>query len=38
MCHAEKGEEFEKTETGGGCLPGCRQLKKYDRVEPIQNL
>jgi predicted CXXCH cytochrome family protein len=24
---------YEKTETGGGCTPGCHKLKKYDRVK-----
>ena len=28
---------YEKTETGGSCTPGCHQLKKYDRVELIVN-
>jgi predicted CXXCH cytochrome family protein len=23
---------FEKTETGGSCTPGCHKIKKYDRV------
>ncbi len=26
---------FEKTETGGSCAPGCHQLKKYDRENPV---
>jgi DmsE family decaheme c-type cytochrome len=29
---------FEKTETGGSCMPGCHQLKAYDRIEPAKNL
>ena len=29
---------FQKTETGGGCTPGCHKLKKYDRVKKEQNL
>jgi predicted CXXCH cytochrome family protein len=29
---------FIKTETGGSCLPGCHQLKKYDRVNEQENL
>jgi predicted CXXCH cytochrome family protein len=29
---------FEKTENGGSCMPGCHQLKKYDRIEPVENL
>jgi predicted CXXCH cytochrome family protein len=29
---------FEKTETGGGCTPGCHQLKQYDRVNEISNI
>jgi hypothetical protein len=24
---------FQKTENGGSCLPGCHKLKKYDRVK-----
>ncbi len=24
---------FNKTETGGSCLPGCHKLKKYDRTK-----
>jgi predicted CXXCH cytochrome family protein len=28
---------YEKTETGGSCMPGCHQLKEYDRIEPIIN-
>jgi predicted CXXCH cytochrome family protein len=27
---------YQKTETGGSCLPGCHKLKKYDRVNPIR--
>ncbi len=29
---------FEKTDTGGSCMPGCHQLKKYDRVKFEKNL
>ena len=29
---------YKKTETGGSCLPGCHQLKKYDRVKKEENL
>ena len=29
---------FNKTETGGSCLPGCHQLKKYDRVNKEENV
>ena len=29
---------YEKTETGGSCMPGCHQLKEYDRIEPVENL
>jgi len=25
---------FEKTETGGGCSPGCHDRRSYDRVNP----
>jgi len=28
---------YEKTPTGGQCLPGCHQLFKYDREKPVQN-
>jgi predicted CXXCH cytochrome family protein len=28
---------FEKTETGGKCLPGCHQLFGYDRGKPVNN-
>jgi predicted CXXCH cytochrome family protein len=28
---------FTKTETGGQCLPGCHQLLKYDRKNPVGN-
>jgi len=28
---------FEKTETGGKCLPGCHQLFGYDRGKPVKN-
>jgi predicted CXXCH cytochrome family protein len=24
---------FQKTETGGSCAPGCHKIKKYDRVK-----
>jgi predicted CXXCH cytochrome family protein len=24
---------FQKTETGGSCTPGCHKVKKYDRVK-----
>ena len=26
--------EFEKTETGGSCSPGCHELRAYDRIKP----
>ncbi|MCA8961348.1 MAG: cytochrome C [Planctomycetes bacterium] len=26
---------FEKTETGGSCAPGCHSKKEYDRVNPV---
>jgi predicted CXXCH cytochrome family protein len=29
---------FEKTETGGSCLPGCHKQYGYDRVAPVVNL
>lgn len=28
---------FQKTETGGSCTPGCHKLKKYDRVKKVIN-
>jgi len=28
---------FEKTATGGACLPGCHQLFSYDREKPVSN-
>ncbi len=28
---------YIKTETGGSCLPGCHQIKKYDRVNKQEN-
>jgi len=27
--------EFEKTETGGGCSPGCHDARAYDRIKPV---
>lgn len=27
---------FEKTKTGGQCLPGCHQMFKYDRDNPVK--
>ena len=27
--------QFEKTETGGGCSPGCHNPRAYDRVKPV---
>jgi predicted CXXCH cytochrome family protein len=27
--------QFEKTETGGGCSPGCHHARAYDRIEPV---
>lgn len=29
---------FKKTETGGGCQPGCHRAYHYDREQPIENL
>jgi predicted CXXCH cytochrome family protein len=29
---------FEKTETGGRCSPGCHRPYAYDRVNPVSNL
>jgi len=28
---------YEKTETGGGCLPGCHKRRRYDRVRKVDN-
>lgn len=28
---------YQKTETGGSCAPGCHKLKKYDRVKKVIN-
>ncbi|GBD97375.1 MAG TPA: cytochrome C [Nitrospirae bacterium] len=28
---------YQKTKTGGSCMPGCHKLKKYDRVKPVKN-
>jgi predicted CXXCH cytochrome family protein len=28
---------FEKTLTGGSCLPGCHKTKAYDRINPVEN-
>ena len=28
---------FEKTATGGQCLPGCHQMFRYDREKPVRN-
>ena len=30
--------QFEKTETGGSCSPGCHALRAYDRINPVVNL
>jgi predicted CXXCH cytochrome family protein len=27
--------QFEKTETGGGCSPGCHKPRAYDRIKPV---
>ena len=27
--------QFQKTETGGGCRPGCHKPKAYDRINPV---
>ena len=27
--------QFEKTETGGGCSPGCHNARAYDRMTPV---
>jgi predicted CXXCH cytochrome family protein len=27
--------QFEKTETGGGCSPGCHNPRTYDRTKPV---
>lgn len=29
---------YEKTETGGSCTPGCHKIKKYDRIKSVENL
>ena len=29
---------YQKTETGGSCTPGCHKLKKYDRIKKEKNL
>lgn len=29
---------YEKTETGGRCSPGCHRPYGYDRLKPVQNL
>ncbi|MEN8264781.1 MAG: cytochrome c3 family protein [Nitrospirota bacterium] len=28
---------YKKTETGGGCLPGCHKRRGYDRVRKVDN-
>jgi len=28
---------YQKTETGGSCAPGCHKLKKYDRLKKEKN-
>jgi predicted CXXCH cytochrome family protein len=28
---------FEKTETGGSCTPGCHKIKLYDRIKRVEN-
>ena len=28
---------YEKTETGGSCLPGCHKRKRYDRARKVDN-
>ncbi len=28
---------FEKTESGGSCAPGCHKIKQYDRVKKVKN-
>jgi predicted CXXCH cytochrome family protein len=28
---------YNKTETGGSCTPGCHKIKKYDRVNRVEN-
>ncbi len=30
--------KFNKTETGGGCSPGCHDARFYDRIEPVSYL
>jgi predicted CXXCH cytochrome family protein len=27
--------QFEKTESGGGCSPGCHNPRAYDRIDPV---
>lgn len=27
--------QFEKTESGGGCAPGCHSARAYDRLKPV---
>jgi len=27
--------QYEKTETGGGCSPGCHSPRAYDRIKPV---
>jgi len=27
--------QFKKTETGGGCSPGCHDPRNYDRIKPV---
>jgi predicted CXXCH cytochrome family protein len=28
---------YEKTESGGSCMPGCHKLKSYDRIKRVTN-
>ncbi|UCH82173.1 MAG: hypothetical protein JSW20_05950 [Nitrospiraceae bacterium] len=28
---------YEKTDSGGSCAPGCHKIKKYDRVKKVMN-
>lgn len=28
---------YQKTETGGSCTPGCHKTRKYDRVKKVKN-
>lgn len=28
---------YQKTETGGSCAPGCHKLKRYDRIKMVEN-